>query len=170
MLYNNEAGNRFMRNVRSAKDVRHVVSGKDGMLYSLSGTAMLASVETFQTKLTVNNQDYMPLGDHFIHKVPVSVAVSLVFTEVLITDELFIEQIFQGLKSGEMPFFDFQGSIRGRDGTWQRVNYRKCVPDGDIDIQNFGVGDIIKRQWNWAVNEPPELQEMFNRGFGFSEA
>lgn len=40
------------------------------------------------------------------------------------------------------------------------MNYRGCVPDGNIDLQGASVGDIIKRAWNMVVNDPPELQKL----------
>ena len=75
-------------------------------------------------------------------------------------DQVIIQELFDGMANGFMPDWNFQGSIRGRDGTYQRMNYRQCVPSGDIDLQNLSIGDTIKRAWSLFVNEPPELQSL----------
>lgn len=46
-----------------------------------------------------------------------------------------------------------------------RYIFRYCVPDGAIDIANVTQGDILRRQWSFRVNEPPELQEMIDQGY-----
>ena len=64
------------------------------------------------------------------------------------------------MHSGQQPNWNFQGVVYGRNGSEQRMNYRGCVPDGNIDLQGASVGDIIKRAWNMVVNDPPELQKL----------
>ena len=66
------------------------------------------------------------------------------------------------LKSGQ-PYdaeWTFQGVIKGRNGSEERIIYRDCVPSGNLDLQNISPGDIIKRQWSLFVNRPPELQSL----------
>ena len=148
-----------MFNNRGPVDVRKVLSGKDGALFAEDGT-LLATVETFQTKVSVTNAKYQPLGDAQEHEVFTGYNVTLTFTETVISDERFIQELFDGMASGFMPDWNFQGSIRGRGGTYQRMNYRQCVPSGDIDLQNLSIGDTLKRAWSLFVNEPPELQSL----------
>ena len=148
-----------MFNNRGPVDVRKVLSGKDGALFAEDGT-LLATVETFQTKVSVTNAKYQPLGDAQEHEVFTGYNVTLTFTETVISDERFTQELFDGMASGFMPDWNFQGSIRGRDGTYQRMNYRQCVPSGDIDLQNLSIGDTLKRAWSLFVNEPPELQSL----------
>lgn len=148
-----------MFNNRGPVDVRKVLSGKDGALFAEDGT-LLATVETFQTKVSVTNAKYQPLGDAQEHEVFTGYNVTLTFTETVISDERFIQELFDGMASGFMPDWNFQGSIRGLDGTYQRMNYRQCVPSGDIDLQNLSIGDTLKRAWSLFVNEPPELQAL----------
>jgi hypothetical protein len=148
-----------MFNNRGPVDVRKVLSGKDGALFAEDGT-LLATVETFQTKVSVANAKYQPLGDAQEHEVFTGYNVTLTFTETVISDERFIQELFDGMASGFMPDWNFQGSIRGRGGTYQRMNYRQCVPSGDIDLQNLSIGDTLKRAWSLFVNEPPELQSL----------
>jgi hypothetical protein len=45
-----------------------------------------------------------------------------------------------------------------------RYIFRYCVPDGAIDIANVTQGDILRRQWSFRVNQPPELQELIDQG------
>ena len=86
--------------------------------------------------------------------------MTLTFTEVVVTDERFISELFDGMVSGNMPSWNFQGVVKGRNGSEQRMNYRQCVPSGAIDLQNVTVGDLLKRAWSMFVNEPPELQKL----------
>lgn len=146
-----------MFNTRGPIDTRKVLTGKDGALFNDEGV-MLATVEPFKTQVNVTNAKYQPLGDAQEHEVFQSYAVTLVFTETVIADERFIIELFEGFKTGVMPEWNFQGVVKGRNGSEQRMVYRQCVPSGMIDLQNLTVGDTIKREWNLFVNDPPELQ------------
>lgn len=148
-----------MLNNRGPIDTRLALTGKDGALYSDDGT-MLATCESFQTQVNVTNAKYQPLGDAQEHEVFQSYGVTLTFTEVVVTDERFISELFDGMVSGNMPNWNFQGVVKGRNGSEQRMNYRQCVPSGAIDLQNVTVGDLLKRAWSMFVNEPPELQKL----------
>ena len=150
-----------MLNNRAPIDARKVLTGKDGALYNDEGV-MLATVETFQTQVNVTNAKYQPLGDAQEHEVFQSYGVTLTFTEVVIADERFIQELFEGMKTGVMPAWNFQGVVKGRNGSEQRMIYRQCVPSGTIDLQNLSVGDTIKRAWSLFVNDPPELQSLLN--------
>jgi len=146
-----------MFNTRGPIDTRKVLTGKDGALFNDEGV-MLATVEPFKTQVNVTNAKYQPLGDAQEHEVFQSYAVTLIFTETVIADERFIIELFEGFKSGVIPEWNFQGVVKGRNGSEQRMVYRQCVPSGMIDLQNLTVGDTIKREWNLYVNDPPELQ------------
>ncbi len=148
-----------MLNTRGPIDTRKVLTGKDGALYNDKGV-MLATVETFQTQVNVTNAKYQPLGDAQEHEVFQSYGVTLTFTETVIEDESFISELFDAFKTGAMPSWNFQGVVKGRNGSEQRMIYRQCVPSGTIDLQNLSVGDIIKRAWSLFVNDPPELQSL----------
>ena len=148
-----------MINNRAPIDARKVLTGKDGALYNDEGV-MLATVETFQTQVNVTNAKYQPLGDAQEHEVFQSYGVTLTFTEVVIADERFIQELFEAMKTGVMPAWNFQGVVKGRNGSKQRMIYRQCVPSGTIDLQNLSVGDTIKRNWSLFVNDPPELQSL----------
>jgi len=148
-----------MLNNRAPIDARKVLTGKDGALYNDEGV-MLATVETFQTQVNVTNAKYQPLGDAQEHEVFQAYGVTLTFTETVIADERFIQELFEGMKTGVMPAWNFQGVVKGRNGSEQRMIYRQCVPSGTIDLQNLSVGDTIKRAWSLFVNDPPELQSL----------
>jgi len=151
-----------MLNTRGALDARNVLTGKDGALYNDQGV-MLATIETFQAQANVTNIKYQPLGDAQEHEVFQAFGATLTFTETVIADECFIQELFQGMKKGIMPAWNFQGVIKGRNGSEQRVIYRQCVPSGTIDLQNLSVGDIIKRAWSLFINEAPELQGLLTQ-------
>jgi hypothetical protein len=150
-----------MLNTRGPIDSRKVLTGKDGALYDDAGT-MLATVESFQAQVNVTNAKYQPLGDMQEHEAAQSYAVTLTFSQIIIEDDAFIQEFVDALKQGTMPSWNFQGLVKGRNGSEQRMNYRSCIPTGTIDLQNLTVGDIIKRAWSFTVNEPPALQKLLS--------
>lgn len=152
-----------MYNNRGANDVRRVFTGKDGMLFGESGL-LLATVDTYQVQLNFTNASYQPLGDPQQHEHLASYSVTLNITACVIEDTQFVQDLFTMMKSGQPSDAEwtFQGVIKGRNGSEERVIYRDCVPSGNIDFQNISPGDIIKRQWSLFVNRPPELQSFLS--------
>ena len=150
-----------MLNTRGPVDTRNVLTGKDGALYNDAGT-MLATVESFQAQVNVTNAKYQPLGDMQEHEAPQSYAVTLTFSQIVIEDDAFIQEFTDALAQGTLPMWNFQGLVKGRNGSEQRMNYRSCIPTGTIDLQNLSVGDVIKRAWSLTVNEPPALQSLLS--------
>lgn len=148
-----------MFNNRGSIDTRKALTGKDGALFNDAGV-MLATVESYQTQVNVSNTKFQPLGDAQEHEVFQSYSVTLTFTELVIEDEGFISDLIEGLRTGIMPEWSFQGVVQGRNGSEQRMVYRGVVPSGTIDLQNVSVGDLIKRAWSMFVNDPPELQSL----------
>lgn len=148
-----------MYNNRGPQDTRFALTGKDGVFYDGDGM-MLATVESYQTQVNVTNATYQPLGDAQEHSVLQSYKVTITMSQIVVEDDKFIADVFDMMHSGQQPDWTFQGVLYGRNGSTQRMNYRGVVPDGNIDLQNISVGDIIKRAWNMAVNDPPELQSL----------
>ena len=147
-----------MLNPRGPIDTRKVLTGKDGAIFNDAGV-MLATVESFQTQVNVTNAKYQPLGDMQEHEAAQSYAVTLTFSQIVIEDDAFITEFMDALAEGTLPMWNFQGLVRGRNGSEQRMNYRSCIPTGTIDLQNVTVGDLIKRAWSFTVDEPPALQK-----------
>ena len=108
----------------------------------------------------MTNATYQPLGDAQEHSVLQSYKVTLTMSQVIVEDDDLIADVFDMMHTGQQPDWTFQGVVYGRNGSTQRMNYRGVVPDGNIDLQNVSIGDIIKRAWNMAVNDPPELQSL----------
>ena len=150
-----------MYNNRGPADVRRVFTGKDALLFNEQGI-LLATVDTFTAQVNVTNATYEPLGDTQSHEHLSSYSVSLNITQCIIEDDEFIQDMFTMFSVGQPVMWTFQGVLKGRNGSEQRMIFRDCVPDGQIDLQNFTTGDIIKRQWNLAVNCPPELQNLLS--------
>ena len=150
-----------MYNNRGADDVRRIFSGKDGLLYSETGK-LLATIDNYQVQLNVTNATYQPLGDAQSHEHLTSYSVTITCSECIIKDTDFIQDVFKMLQSGQPSDAEwtFQGVIKGRNGSEERMIFRDCVPSGNIDLQNISPGDIIKRQWSLFVNRPPELQNL----------
>lgn len=123
---------------------------------------LLATMEVYQAQVNVTNTKFQPLGDPQEHEIFTSYGQTLTFTEIVVEDGEFITDLLAGMKSGEMPSWNFQGVIKGRNGSEERLVYNDCVPSGNIDLQNVTVGDLIKRQWslfvNGAVNQQGKLR------------
>ena len=152
-----------MYNNRGPLDTRRVFSGKDGMLFGENGLH-LATVDAYQAQVNVTNATYQPLGDAQEHKHLVGYSVTLSITSCVVEDTQFVQDLFSMMKSGQPSDakWTFQGVIKGRNGSEERMIFRDCVPDGNIDLQNISSGDIIKRQWSLFVNRPPELQGLLS--------
>lgn len=150
-------------NARAAGDSRHARTGKDGAFYNKDGV-MLASVETFASNVTFNNSPYKVLGDPQEHETAASYSVSLTMTQIVVEDDAFIIELMNSLETGNMPVWDFQGTLKGLNGSEERIVYRDCLPSGQVDLQNIAVGDTIKRSWNFFVNRPPKLQNLLSIG------
>lgn len=147
-------------NTSPVADVRKIMSGKDGALYDENGT-LLVSIENFQSQVAINNATYQPLGDAQEHAAMTSYRVTLTFSEIIVEDSKFFQQLMSGLKNHKMPVWTFRGMVRSPyDSSEEQVIYRDCVPDGNIDIQNMQVGELYKRPWSFVCNKPPELQKL----------
>lgn len=148
-----------MINQRAAGDSRHARTGKDGAFYNKNGV-LLATIETFTSNVTFNNAKYSVLGDPQEHETANTYSVSLTMSQVVIEDDEFVIELTNSMETGEMPIWDFQGTLSGRNGSEERMVYRDCLPSGQVDLQNVAVGDVIKRNWNFFVNRPPKLQNL----------
>lgn len=146
-------------NARASADVRKSLFGKDGGLYNAQGV-LLATIETFKSTVDIKNGTYRPLGTTQEREAFESYKVSLSITELVVEDETLLAELMEGLRTGNMPEWNFQGVLKGRNGDEERMVYRSCVPQGSIDLQNIAVGELIKRSWGFTVNEPPALQSL----------
>lgn len=150
-----------MRNERAAGDSRHARTGKDGVFYDIDGV-LLATVEQFASNVNFTNAKYSVLGNAQELETANTFAVTLTMSQIVIEDDRFIKELMEALEKQVMPVWHFQGTLLGRNESEERVIYRECIPSGQIDIQNVGVGEVIKRNWNFFVNKPPKLQTLLN--------
>jgi len=148
-----------MINPQAAGDARHARTGKDGAFYNAKGV-LLATVESFTSNVTFNNAKYSVLGDAQEHETANTFAVNLTMSQVVVESDAFITELVKALEDQTMPYWNFQGSLKGRNGSEERMTYYECVPSGQIDLQNIAVGDVIKRNWNFFVNRPPKLTSL----------
>lgn len=150
------------RNVRAAGDSRFARTGKDGAIYDEDGT-LLATVDSFRANVTYNNAKYTVLGDPQEHETAATYAVNLTMSQVCVEDDKFIQGIAQSMQNdGELPYWTFQGSMQGRNGSEERFVYNEVIPSGEVDLQNITTGDVVKRNWNFFVNRPPKLQSLLS--------
>lgn len=140
-------------------DPRHILTGKDGELYDGDGR-FLAAVNTFQAQVQINNAQYTPAGSAQEISVFTGYRVTLTFTETVVQDAVLLQKLVDALRNGEPAQANFQGVLRGHNSTTGRYILRNCVPDGTIDLFNVQPGEILNRAWSWAVNSPPDLQEL----------
>lgn len=150
-----------MINNRAAQDSRHARTGKDGAFYSDDGE-LLASVSTFTSNVNFSNAKYQVLGDMQEHESASTYSVGLAMEQVVIESDKFIIELMECMESRDAPHWNFQGSLKGRNGSEERMMYRDVMPSGQVDLQNVNVGDVIKRKWNFFVNRPPKLQKLLS--------
>lgn len=151
-------------NDQSILDVTKIITGKDGQVFltlSDGSQIFLAEVDTAQGQLNVNNTDYQPVGSPLVYAVNTGYSVTLTMTEVVIRDDVMLSKLYEDLRNGYMPIYEFQTKLRRRDGQAQRQVFRNCTPDGTVDLFNLQPGEIIKRPWSFRVNASPELLEHF---------
>lgn len=146
-------------NERAAIDSRHSRSGKDAGIYDEDGV-LIASTESFQSNVNFTNASYRALGHMMEYETPQSYKVTITTSQIVIESDRFIQGIYRYMETGEVPNWVFQGVLTGRNGSEERVVYRDVIPSGQIDLQNFATGDLVKRNWNFAVNRPPKLQSL----------
>lgn len=143
-----------MINTRAAGDSRFARTGKDGAIYNADGV-LLATVDSFTANVTYNNAAYSVLGNAQELETANTFKVALTMSQVVVEDDAFIQELVEAMESQTMPVWDFQGVLKGRNGTEERMVYRECIPSGQVDLQNITVGDVIKRAWERPQNLPP---------------
>ncbi len=148
-----------MINTRAAGDSRFARAGKDGAFYNSDGV-LLATVESFTSNVNYNNASYSVLGNAQELETANTFKVTLTMSQIVVEDDIFIQELTEAMESQIMPVWDFQGTLKGRNDSEERIVYRDCIPSGQIDLQNVTTGDVIKRAWNFAVNRPPKLQSL----------
>lgn len=150
-----------MINTRAAGDARQARTGKDGAFYNADGV-LLGTVESFSSNVSFNNASYSVLGNAQELESANTFKVTLTMSQIVVEDDAFIQELMTAMKEQTMPYWNFQGVLTGRNGSEQRVVYSECVPSGQVDLQNITTGDVVKRAWNFAVNQPPELQSLLS--------
>lgn len=143
---------------RQILDTRQLMSGKDGFMYiNVDGTDFfMAQVDTFQVQASISNTDYQPVGSILSYAVPTGVSFSLTFSEAVISDQYVAKPIIDAIKDGKIPTFDFAGVCERPDEQKQRMTFKRCVPDGSIDLMNLTPGDILKRSFSFRINSVPD--------------
>jgi len=142
-------------NTTASSDARHARTGKDAAIYDGDGN-MLATVDQFQAQSNFNNVQYTPLGDPQEHEAANSYSITITFQQIVIQDETMMENLISAMQDGELPVCKFQGTLKGRNGSEERVVYPECIFSGNQDIQNFSNGDVIRRAFSMFCNGKPQ--------------
>ena len=141
---------------------RNCLSGKDGTILDGEGN-LLCTVESFQAQVNVSTATVQPLGSALQGAFLTGYAVTLTITQYVVEDDQFIQDLFRFFDDGRhAPHWIFQSVLYGYDGSEQRMIFRDCVPEGQIDLANWTIGDVIKRSWNLHCNSVPELQKLLS--------
>lgn len=142
---------------RQILDTRQLMSGKDGFMYiDIAGVQyFMAAVDTFQVQVSVANSDYQPVGSIVSYAVTTGVSFTVTFSEAVISDQYVSKPIIDAINNGYVPTFDFVGVCERPDGQTQRMVFKRCVPDGSIDLMNLTPGDILKRSFSFRINSVP---------------
>ena len=143
-------------------DSRKVLTGNDGAMYDGKGK-LLATVESFNSKMNFSNQDYRALGSPIVTQVGDSVSTTLSITMTVVKSDDFVDGLEQFQNTGKMPEWNFQGVIKGKNGSTERKIYNYCVPTGEIDLQNVSVGSIINRTLTFHANGGVRTQGKMNQ-------
>lgn len=149
-------------NTSAAQDWRGVLTGKDGALYNGDG-ALMATVDTFLSQSNWTNAKYQPLGSSREREIMQSVGVTITFTHWVIESEEMFDDMINYMENNIIPDWNFQGVLKNRQGSYERMVYYGCVPSGANDIQNLTVGDAIKRNYSLFVNGDVVKQESMKR-------
>lgn len=151
------------QNPMSNIDTRKLMTGKDGQLYVTLSSGLqifLSEVDSFQAQLAMSSTTCQPVGSPQIFAVETGYSVTLSFSEMVVRDDVLLEPLFEDLRKGYFPRFDFQGKLRRViDGIEQRQNFTDCVLNGNVDLMTLSPGDIVRRNWSFHVNGAPDLQK-----------
>lgn len=150
-------------NERAGKNSAYARTGKDGGFYTEDG-ALIATVDTFTSNITFNNAAYSVLGHALELEAPNTFKVALTMSQVVVESDQFLDDLFDYMKTGIMPEWSFKGSLKGVDDDHEEtIIYKQCIPSGQIDLQNITTGEVVKRNWNFAVNEIPIISRRLPR-------
>ena len=146
------------------KDARYVFSGKDTSIFDGDGN-LLSTVESWQAQVNFANSTYQALGSPIQQEFMTGYAVTITISQFIIEDDDFILQAVDFFTNGRhAPMWVLSSVIHGYDGSESRLNFIDCVPSGTWDLHNFTVGDIVRRNLNLHVNQPPDLQKVLAAG------
>ena len=131
-----------MINTRAAGDSRFARTGKDGAIYNADGV-LLATVDSFTANVTYNNAAYSVLGNAQELETANTFKVALTMSQVVVEDDAFIQELVEAMESQTMPVWDFQGVLKGRNGTeWYTVS----VSQADRLIYRISLSEMLSRE------------------------
>ena len=140
-------------------DTRELMSGKDGSIFVECGSVNveMAEVENFAVNMNINSVEKQPVGDPTTKSVPVSVSYTLAISAMMIRDDLMMAPLLEELAKGHFPTYNFQTKVSKPDGQEQRIALNNVVPNGAFTLVNVTPGEVLTREYNFAVNQPPKF-------------
>ena len=151
-----------MINSRAPIDNRYVLSGRCAAIFNEIGD-MLTSIESFQATVNFATQSYQPLGSAIEGAHITGYTVTIAVTEFVVVSNTFFNDIIDFFGHGRhMPSWTLQSALYGFNDSSERIIYRDCVPDGEFNLHNINVGEVVKRTFNLRCNQPPTIQELLS--------
>lgn len=148
--------------VRNTLNTTELATGKDGYLLveclvnGAKKNVILAEIENFTVNMNVNATEKQPVGSILVYSIPTGVTFALVFSEMVVRDDVIMEPMLDSIRDGKVPVFHFQGVVEKPDGQEQRMAFNNAVPNGTFDLMKVTPGEVISRDMNFALNSIPE--------------
>lgn len=141
------------------KGVRNSFSGKDASLFDGDGN-LLSTVESWQAQVNFNTATYQPIGSPIEQAFLLGYSVTITLSQYIIEDQSFLRQAAEFFTHGRhSPSWTLSSVIHGYDGSESRLNFIDCVPEGQWDLHNFSISEVIRRSISLRCNQPPDLQK-----------
>lgn len=136
-----------------------LMTGTDGCLFvEVDGVNVpMLELENYSIGANVAGVDRQFVGDPTIKFIQTGYAYTLTVTESVVRDDLIVEPLLKAAKAGKFLHFNFQGMVSKPDGQEQRLSLNDVVPNGNIGLQNVTPGEIVSREMNFSINNPPEF-------------
>ena len=151
-----------MFNERAGRESRYLFSGKDAEIRDGDGN-LLSTVDSWQVQVSFTNATYQPLGTALQAEFMTGYSVNITIVQAVVESDKFVLDVMDFFKIGRhAPMWTFSSVLKGYDGSEERLVFYDCVPTGSFDLHNITPGEIVRRNWNLHVNQPPEIQKLLS--------
>ena len=89
-----------------------------------------------QATSSSTNAKYNPLGNVIDLETNVSIGIKITMSQIVVESDLFFREYMEGLATGNLPVWDFQGSLLGRNGS-EVIVYLLAISPSRISRQGM---------------------------------